>query len=258
LSSQRQTAGKQVSAAEQRLREERSQLPGLYRQMEASGNDEDKALRRMDIEKQFLRIQEAERALDEARGHARGLELQQAQRLNQQGQQRLSLLQAESSRLQDIIRSEKEREFGRRESFGLSHVRDQRTALAIGRKLANGQNLTQREVQFARGMPEIFGQRLHNLAMQRTGAGSTYDQLRKLLPELGARQANAEKALAGVQQQFKTEINFNPKETADHLAEKVLPALRQAQVEMEARLAEQIRRLDNQRWVQNRAMNQGL
>jgi hypothetical protein len=142
----------------------------------------------------------------------------------QRSKKRLSMLTQESARLQGIVRQEREREMGRREDFGALHPLRQRTYLSIASRLRMGMPLTQGEIEFARGAPGgMFEQRLRQIAMQRTGAGSSYEQVRGMLPELGVRQAQAERRLGEVTQQFQVEIKINEQSLAEQLQKQVLP-----------------------------------
>jgi hypothetical protein len=117
--------------------------------------------------------------------------------------------------------------------------------------------LTQREIQFAQTMPDFFGQRLQKIGMQTTGQGSFYDQIRKLLPEVGQRAKTAQAELAKVNNQFQMELKLNPKETADQLAKAVLPQLDSAMKEVERRVAQELARFSNQQQANRRSAMAG-
>lgn len=200
----------------------------------------------------------ANKEYEEAIAHSKELQVQQSEMLNQHSQKRLAMLEQESTRLHGIVREERERETGRREHFGLAHPMKQRTALGIARKMAAGLPVTQSEIQFAQGMPEIFDQRLKKIGLERTGAGSMYQEIRQLFPELGQREKQAEKALANINLQFHNEIQLNEGALTDQLQKKLLPEIYKAIEQAINAVTDENKRFANQQAAQMRAQMQQL
>ncbi len=249
LGAERATAQKHLTAAEKELAGARAPLGQLEMQLAAAQDDPAKDRARLALKQQYIQITEREKVLDEAMRASKEQEVRQAEMLNQHSQQRLSLLQQESSRLQGIVREEKEREVSRKSAFGLTHPMRQRTALGIAMKMRQGRPLTQHEIQFAGSMPEIFGHRLQQLGEQRAGQFGFYQQIRQMFPELGERQRQAEQQLGRINQQFQVAIQFDPQQTAAQITEKVMPFIRQAMAEVEVRIREDLNRLGNAQWL---------
>jgi hypothetical protein len=256
LAAERDLARGHVTARLASVKEARQQVKAAERQREQKSPDEEvNTQRRIAVENAYIALKERERALDEARGHAQQLEVRRAEQLNQHSMQRLGLMEQEYSRLQGIARQEKEREVSRKSAFGLMHPMRQRAALGVAMKMRQGRQLTQQEIEFAGGMPDIFGHRLQQLGEQRAGQFGFYQQMRQMLPELGERQRLAERAAGQLQQQFNVAIQFDPQKTADQLLEKVLPVLTQALTEVKVRQTEDLNRLQNAHWLQRAAMH---
>lgn len=253
--------GHEKTAAAQTTRKARANLAQQQKQLEIAqrdvgrggGDEEAQMRRRLDLEEQLVRFKEAQRVLDDAMAQERRLAIQQSSTLNQLGDQRLRIVQQESERLRSIIREEKEHETSRREPFGLLHPRKQMTYLGIAKKLQMGMNLTTRDIEVAQSAPgNLFGERLRKIAMSRTGVGSVLQQIQGMLPELGARQKHAEKALAAVNQQFQVQIQLNEKSVADQLVKEVLPAINRAVEGVKTHFQTEQQRMLNQMWINQR------
>lgn len=221
--------GTQQQLAKERLARAEMGLAAAQRNRNISGlrhdqvEQKDLALKAARIEKE-----QAEKELSEANLHAKEMQVHQMELMNELSIKQISLLGEEGSRLRGIIREENAREMGRRERFGLMNPMKQRTYVAIAKKMAAGGRLTQREIEAASGAPELFGKRLTDLAMQRTDKGSAYEQIKRLLPELGERKRQAEQHLANVNQQFHVEIKLNEKALADQIQKQVMSKVYEA------------------------------
>lgn len=257
MTAQQTVAGRHVATARGKVEEAQAGITAAERSLNTARTAEQIEGRRNALIQERKRLELANKELQDAQAHSQELAVRQGEMLNQQSQQRLALLQSERAAMQSIVRQENEREMGRREHFGLAHPMKQRTATRIAEKLARGQRVTFREQEFMQSMPDLFDQRLKQLAFNRTGPGSEYAKIKKLLPELGERKRQAEQHLAKVDQQFHVQIQLNENSLTDQIQKKIIPAVQAAMKQVEQAFQEQLQRFAlEQRQQQAQAMRQ--
>ena len=196
--------------------------------MRGATNEKDYQTRSLQLQAQMVEYQAQQQRLEQLTNQSLELRVQHNQTLQQQGQQRLALLGQERDALTSIANQEKSRLQGMKENFGMQIPMHRQAGLHVARKLAGGQELTAKELEFARGNQELFGDALRKRGA--ANAGPEFEEIKRLLG-LDARQKQAEEARVKLDQQIKIQVDMNAQAVAQQVTQQIVPAVAQAMQE---------------------------
>lgn len=197
--------------------------------------------RRLHVREALAAQAEAERQLEEALNRQKELSAARGDTLLEQQRERLGLMEQERDRLTAIVRQERERLQAGREQFGLQNPQTKWTLLQLSRKINAGQDLTEREIQYAQTKGgDLFRPALAEQGRRR--AGPEYDEL---VRNLGGdrRLGEAEQARVALESKITIEIKKNEQAVSDVVAKEVIPEIHNLFYELERRFTRALEQL---------------
>lgn len=239
----------------QEVAEQQRQVSRARETLGKADSTESETKARLALEQQLVRLKEEQGRLEEASQRRLHEERQALQENLSLEQQKANLLRQQSDALARQREQEKERVRGQRESMGLLHPMDVRTALGIARKHNAGMPLTQREIGYMQQHSDVFGEQVRQIGAQRYNANDAMGQmLRELTQRTGAgskaRLQALDKEQLKVDAQMKVAVEFG---STEELMKQLGPALTQLQEQIKAQTQQQIQRFQNQLWLQRQA-----
>jgi hypothetical protein len=195
----------------------------------------------------------AEEGLMGAQRQTLELRKQGEQALLQTQQQQFGLSQQRLQSVKAQIEAEKQSRMASTESLGLAHPAQQRAILGVARKIQQGRQLTQREIEFAGSHRDIFGNALQRIGTQR-GQG-LMNQLRQM-PALGLdnRMNALQKEAVKIQQDIAVRLEIDERSLTDQIANKISGPLQQAIAQLQMRFQAEMRDLEQRLGSQRRTL----
>jgi len=240
LSAKQERAGKTVREQQELYSAQQIQVAHAYEAVNRARSPEQELNARLGLERQYADLLEQEKRLREAMNEKLALDREAVDQSLGLQREKVRLVKAEGDAIAAARQAEQALVQSQRESLGLMHPAQLRTALGVARKHKGGQHLTQGEIGFMQSHSAIFGQQLKQIGAERFAANNNVGQMMRELSQLTgyggtARMQQLDKLQVANDVRVKIELG-NTDLIMNQLEKHLVPALQQ----MEKRIMTEI------------------